>query len=69
MERRKFLQTTMIGTTATVVVPTIIPASVMGKNAPSNKINIGQIGCGRIARDHDMPGTMQHDVALSLIHI
>jgi len=35
----------------------------MGKNAPSNKINIGQIGCGRIARDHDMPGTMQHDVA------
>ncbi|MBV5311698.1 MAG: Gfo/Idh/MocA family oxidoreductase [Prolixibacteraceae bacterium] len=63
MERRKFLQTTMIGTAATVVAPTIIPSSVMGKNAPSNKINIGQIGCGRIARDHDMPGTMQHDVA------
>lgn len=63
MERRKFLQTTVLGTAATVVTPTIVPASVMGKNAPSNKINIGQIGCGRIARDHDMPGTMQHDVA------
>lgn len=63
MERRKFLRTTMIGTAATVVVPTIIPSSVMGKEAPSNKINIGQIGCGRIARVHDMPGTLQHDIA------
>ena len=63
MERRKFLQTTMIGTAAAVVTPTIVPASVMGKNAPSNKINIGQIGCGRIAQGHDMPGTLQHDVA------
>ncbi len=63
MQRRKFLQTTMIGTAATVVFPTIVPASVLGKNAPSNKINIGQIGCGRIARDHDMPGTMQHDIS------
>lgn len=43
--------------------PTIVPASVFGKNAPSNKINIGQIGCGRIARDHDLPGTWRHDVA------
>jgi predicted dehydrogenase len=40
-----------------------VPASVFGKNAPSNKINIGQIGCGRIARDHDMPGVWQHDIA------
>ncbi len=43
--------------------PTIVPASVFGKNAPSNKINVGQIGCGRIAREHDLPGTWQHDVA------
>ena len=26
-------------------------------------INIGQIGCGRIARDHDLPGVLQHDMA------
>jgi len=63
MERRKFLQTSLIGATATMVVPTIIPSTVMGKNAPSNKINVGQIGCGRIARVHDMPGTLQHEVA------
>ena len=43
--------------------PTIVPSSVFGKNAPSDKINIGQIGCGRIARGHDLPGTWRHDVA------
>lgn len=63
MERRNFLKRTVAGTAGAIILPTIIPSSVMGKNAPSNKINIGQIGCGRIARGHDMPGTMQHDVA------
>lgn len=63
MERRNFLKKT-IGTTAgAIILPTIIPSSVLGKNAPSNKINIGQIGNGRIAREHDMPGTLQHEVA------
>ena len=43
--------------------PTIIPSTVFGKNAPSNKINIGQIGCGRIARTHDLAETFKYDVA------
>jgi len=63
MERRKFLGHALTGAAVTMGFPTIVPASVFGKNAPSNKINIGQIGCGRIGRDHDMVGTMQHDVA------
>ncbi len=46
-----------------IVAPTIVPSSVFGKNAPSEKITIGQIGCGRIARGHDLPDTMQFDVA------
>ena len=62
MERRDFMKKTAMATAA-FGIPTIVPASVFGKNAPSNKINIGQIGCGRIARDHDLPGTWQHDVA------
>jgi predicted dehydrogenase len=40
-----------------------VPASVFGKNAPSNKINIGQIGIGRIARGHDLAETFKYDVA------
>lgn len=43
------------------MAPTIVPSTVFGKNAPSNRINIGQIGCGRIARFHDLPETMKHD--------
>lgn len=63
MKRRNFLKNTAATTAATLVIPTIVPSSVFGANAPSNKINIGQIGCGRIARGHDMPGTMQHDIS------
>ncbi|MDP3180872.1 MAG: Gfo/Idh/MocA family oxidoreductase, partial [Bacteroidota bacterium] len=63
MERRNFLKQTVTGAAGAFILPTIVPSSVMGKNAPSNKINIGQIGCGRIARDHDMPGTLRHEVA------
>lgn len=62
MKRRDFIMKTAVAGAA-FGFPTIVPASVFGKNAPSNKINIGQIGCGRIARDHDMPGTWRHDVA------
>jgi predicted dehydrogenase len=63
MKRRNFLINATATTAGAIMVPSIVPASVFGKSAPSNKINVGQIGCGRIARDHDMPGTMQHDVA------
>ena len=62
MERRMFIKkaATAVGT---LVFPTIVPSSVFGKNAPSNKIHIGQIGCGRIARDHDMAETIKYDKA------
>ena len=62
MKRRNFIKTTALASAA-FGFPTIVPASVFGKNAPSNMINIGQIGCGRIARDHDLPGVLQHDMA------
>ena len=60
--RRKFLKMSM----ATAVVagfPTIVPASVFGENAPSNRINVGAIGVGRISRAHDLPGIWQFDQA------
>ena len=64
--RRKFLKNTVkitAGTMALSSFPTIVPASVFGKSAPSNKINIGQIGCGRIARSHDLAETFKYDNA------
>ena len=43
--------------------PAIVPASVFGAAAPSNRINIGAIGTGRISRGHDLPGLWKHDSA------
>jgi len=63
MKRRNFINKTALGTAAAVGFPSIVPASVLGKNAPSNKINIGQIGCGRIALSHDMHDTLKFDQA------
>jgi myo-inositol 2-dehydrogenase/D-chiro-inositol 1-dehydrogenase len=46
-------------TTTALAFPLIVPSSVFGANAPSNRLRIAQIGCGRIARGHDMPGTFK----------
>lgn len=64
--RRAFLSDTVktaVGTSLAMGFPSIVPASVFGKNAPSNRINIGAIGTGRISRGHDMPGVWQYDYA------
>jgi predicted dehydrogenase len=67
LSRRSFLKTSLKGAVGTSLLingfPTIVPASVFGKNAPSNKINIGAIGTGRISRGHDLPGVWKHDYA------
>lgn len=64
--RRNFIRNTLKGTAGAALfagAPTIVPASVLGKYAPSNRINVGAIGAGRIARDWDIPGTMKSDMA------
>lgn len=67
ISRRKFLDLGTKGILASSAIisgfPTILPASVFGKNAPSNRINIGAIGVGRISRGHDMPGVWKYDNA------
>ena len=63
MKRRKFIQRSLATTAGAMMAPSIVPASVFGKNPPSDRIQIGQIGCGRIARGHDMAETMKYDQA------
>jgi myo-inositol 2-dehydrogenase / D-chiro-inositol 1-dehydrogenase len=63
LSRRHFLKASLAGTAGAMAFPTIIPSSVLGKDAPSNKIQIGQIGCGRIANEMDLPGILKHDIA------
>ena len=66
VSRRKFLETSVKATafsTLALGIPSIVPSSVFGKNAPSNRINIGAIGTGRISRGHDLPGVWKYDFA------
>jgi predicted dehydrogenase len=60
--RRDFLKLST-GAAAAIGFPTIVPASVFGQTAPSNRINVGAIGVGRISRGHDLPGIWQFDQA------
>ncbi len=64
--RRNFIKNSVRFSAGAIVLsgaPVIVPSTVFGKSAPSNKINVGQIGCGRIARTHDMPETFKNDIA------
>lgn len=56
LSRRTLLKTAL-------AFPAIVPARVLGQNAPSNRINVGAIGIGRISRIHDMPEVWKHDDA------
>lgn len=63
ISRRKFIDNSIkasFGAVITSNFPTIVPASVFGKYAPSNRINVASIGCGRISTSHDMTGISRY---------
>jgi myo-inositol 2-dehydrogenase/D-chiro-inositol 1-dehydrogenase len=65
VSRRDFVRT-LAGTAAVLSVPLIIPSRLLGADAPSNKIRVGHIGCGRIALGHDMPGVFKSGLAVQV---
>ena len=61
VDRRGFLK----GVIAAGAAPSIVPASVFGATAPSNKVQIALIGCGRIGTTMDISGLAQNeDIAM-----
>lgn len=63
MKRRDFLKNTFLTTGGILGFPTLIKSSVFaGAARPNDKIHIGQIGFGRIARSHDLVETIKHDI-------
>ena len=46
ISRRRFLKNTIV-TGAALSAPTIVPSSVFGKDAPSDRIVLGFVGCGK----------------------
>ena len=66
INRRQFLGNTIKASASSVIAanfPMIVPASVFGKNAPSNRINVASIGCGRISTSHDMTSIARYSGA------
>jgi hypothetical protein len=55
MNRRSFLKNTGL-TAAMAGLPTIVPSTVFGKSAPSNRITIGMIGLGKAGIRPEPPG-------------
>ncbi|HEY0681939.1 MAG TPA: Gfo/Idh/MocA family oxidoreductase [Steroidobacter sp.] len=55
---RRTFGKTLIG----VSLPLILPSGLLAAG-PNSRIRVGQIGCGRIARDHDMPGVLKSGLA------
>lgn len=62
VSRRQFTFGLAAGTAA-LSFPLIVPSRVFGADAPSNRLRVGQIGCGRIAQGHDMPGVLKSGLA------
>ena len=66
LSRREFIDKSIKASavsSAALAFPTILPSCVFGENAPSNRINVGAIGTGRISRGHDMKEVWGYDYA------
>jgi hypothetical protein len=60
IHRRDFLKRTALAGAA-IAFPAIVPSSVFGQNAPSNRINIGLIGMGLMMEGHQQAMTGRPD--------
>jgi myo-inositol 2-dehydrogenase/D-chiro-inositol 1-dehydrogenase len=62
MKRREFLKGSVAATAGLFGMPTITSLAALTRTAFNDKINIAQIGFGRIAKTHDLPNTIKHDM-------
>jgi predicted dehydrogenase len=62
VSRRSILKAGL-GAAAIAGFPAIVPSTVFGQNAPSNRIHVGAIGVGRISRVHDLPAIRKYSQA------
>ena len=60
--RRDFLRTSFLGSAGLLALPTILPRSVFAQTPPNQRIQVIQIGCGRMGRE-DMGGVLAHPLA------
>lgn len=61
-QRRQFIKTTLGGTAGLIVLPHIFPGSLFAASAPNKRIQVGQIGCGRMGTG-DMEALLKESLA------
>ncbi len=65
LNRRNFIEKTSLAV-ASFGFPTIVPASVFGKNAPSNRVTVGMIGTGRQGFGQNLQGAEQKSLGTKI---
>jgi myo-inositol 2-dehydrogenase/D-chiro-inositol 1-dehydrogenase len=64
INRRSFIKQSSFAAAGAFAAPAILSSKISGMSISANdKINVGVIGCGRIARGHDIPLTLTQDSA------
>ncbi|MBS1876775.1 MAG: Gfo/Idh/MocA family oxidoreductase [Acidobacteria bacterium] len=62
--RRQFLSAAIVSG-----FPSIVPSRVLGQTAPSNRIQVAQIGCGRIARGSEIAGVLRNSAEAQYVAV
>lgn len=62
ISRRQFCRL-FSSSAAACAVPMVLPSRLFASNSPNQRIRVAQIGCGRIARGHDIPGVIDSGFA------
>jgi myo-inositol 2-dehydrogenase / D-chiro-inositol 1-dehydrogenase len=62
LTRRQFARASIAGASL-LAAPRILPSRLLGAAAPSKRLRVGQIGCGRIALGHDVPNVLASGLA------
>ena len=60
--RRRFLRSSVLGSAGLLALPDFVPSRVFAAPSPNQRIQVAQIGCGRMGRE-DMVGVMSHPLA------
>ena len=60
--RRSFLKTSLGGAAGMALLPNLVPARLLGAGAPGRKLNVAQIGCGRMGHS-DMGNVLTEPLA------
>ena len=60
--RRDFLKASLCGGAGLIALPSLVPSSIFAQTTPNQRIQVVQIGCGRMGSE-DMAGVMAHPLA------